>query len=102
VTSTSSPTRYNLDPYLDWAKNERIPIIEAVAVDLLEAEVGPWARYDARGAIVHCKGRGDFCNMFLLEIPAGKSTAPQRHIFTSTAPVPNACASRRRRTCRSS
>ena len=35
----------------------------------------------ARAAALHLDGRGDFCNMFVLEIPAGVATSPQRHVY---------------------
>ena len=40
-----------------------------------------WPRYGVKGAAVHLKGRGDFCNMFVLELPPGQSTIPQRHLY---------------------
>ena len=44
-------------------------------------ETGTWPRYGVKGAAVHLKGRGDFANMFVFEIPPGGSTAPQRHLY---------------------
>src|SRR5262249_36697937 len=29
----------------------------------------------------HCDGRGDYCTMFKIEIPGGKATLPQRHLY---------------------
>ena len=40
-----------------------------------------WPRYGVKGAAAHLRGRGDFCNMFVLELPAGSSTLPQRHLY---------------------
>ena len=34
-----------------------------------------------KGAALHFAGRGDFCNMFVLELPAGGSTLPQQHLY---------------------
>jgi uncharacterized RmlC-like cupin family protein len=34
-----------------------------------------------KGAACHLKGRGDFTNMFLYEIPPGGSSTPQHHIY---------------------
>ena len=36
---------------------------------------------DARGAYVHVKGRGDFVNAYVCELPPGGRTDPQRHLF---------------------
>ncbi len=78
---TIKTTRYNLDPYLEWCSHEGIPIAEGIALDLFEVPVGDWARAGAKGAIVNFKGRGDFCNMFVLELPAGGSTVTRQHLF---------------------
>lgn len=48
---------------------------------MLELETADWPRYGVKGAATHLDGRGDFCNMFLIEIPAGRSTLPQRHLY---------------------
>ena len=73
--------RYGVDPYLDWIKAEGLPVAEDYGIDLFAVETAPWARYGVKGAAVHLKGRGDFANMFLLDIPPGGSTAPQRHLY---------------------
>jgi len=33
------------------------------------------------GAAVHLKGRGDFVNMFVLELAPGAASSPQRHLY---------------------
>jgi len=78
---TQKQARYGLDPYMDWATREGIPIADAISLDLFAVPLGDWARYGARGAIAHYKGRGDYCNQFVLEIGAGKSTLPQQHLY---------------------
>ncbi len=75
------PGKFMVDPYLDWARNEGVPIHEDFGLDLLAIETRPWARFGVNGAIVHVKGRGDAMSVFLLEIPPGGKTAPQKHIF---------------------
>ncbi|MBI4491305.1 MAG: cupin domain-containing protein [Chloroflexi bacterium] len=70
-----------VDVYLEWAKNEGIPTVEDFGVDLLAVETAPWARMGARGAYVHIKGRGDFLNVYVCEIPPGQATNPQKHLF---------------------
>lgn len=70
-----------VDPYLDWVANEGIPVVEDFGVDLFKVETRPWARLNARAAAVHLKGRGDFCNMFLIDLPPGGAGAPQRHLY---------------------
>ena len=73
--------RFGLDPYLDWVAKEGIPVTENYGIDLFEVETGMWPRFGVKGAAVHLIGRGDFTNMFLLDIPAGGSTTPQRHLY---------------------
>ena len=73
--------KFLLDPYLDWAKGEGIPILEDFAVDLLAADTEPWPRLDTNGAFVHLKGRGDFVSVFLVDIPPGGGSSPQRHLY---------------------
>lgn len=70
-----------LDPYLDWAAGEGVPVVEDFGVDLLAMETAPWGRFGVAGAIVHLKGRGDFISIFVLDLPPGAETAPRRHLF---------------------
>lgn len=72
---------YLLDPYIDWANREEIPIIEGFGINLLEVETKPWPRMEANGAIAHVAGRGDYLNVMVTEIPPGGSTSPQQHIY---------------------
>ena len=75
--------KFLLNPYLDWAKAEGPPIHEGFGVDLLAAETGAWPRLGDRckGAFVHLRGRGDWMTVFVLDIPPGGSSAPQRHLY---------------------
>ena len=70
-----------LDPYIDWAKGEGIPIHLDFGLDLLSIKTEPWARYDARGCFAHTHGRGDFCANYVLEVEAGKKTRPVKHLY---------------------
>lgn len=72
---------YLVDAYEDWAKAEGVPVLTGSAIDLRTANVVPWARFDAKGAFCHVDGRCDFLSVFLLEIAAGKTAAPQRHLY---------------------
>jgi oxalate decarboxylase/phosphoglucose isomerase-like protein (cupin superfamily) len=73
--------KYMIDSYLDWSKKEGIPILEDFGLDLLAVKTAPWARLGVNGAIVHVKGRGDCMTVFLVDIPPGGQTLPQKHIF---------------------
>ena len=84
---SNGPPRINRDPYLEWVEKERIPVVEDFGVDLFKVETRPWARLEAKAAAVHLKGRGDFVSMFLLDLPPGKTTAPQKHLYEEVVHV---------------
>ena len=77
----SDGPKFLVDPYLDWVKTEGIPVHEDFGFDLHSLDVRPWARTDALGCYVHALGRGDFVNMYVLELAPGRHTSPQRHLF---------------------
>ncbi len=79
--SEQKAPRYGVDSYLDWIAQEGLKVSEDYGIDLFTVETGDWPRYGVKGAAVHLKGRGDFCNMFVFDIPPGKSTSPQRHLY---------------------
>ena len=79
--NTQSQPRYGIDPYLVWTEKEGLAIAEDYGIDLFKVETKHWPRYDAKAAAVHLKGRGDFTNMFVIELPPGGSTSPQRHLY---------------------
>ena len=80
MTDAHEP-KFLCDPYLDWAEAEGIPMVEDFGVDLNEVETRPWARMGLDGALVHLKGRGDFLCVFVLDLPPGGKSSPQRHVF---------------------
>lgn len=73
--------RFLVDPYMDWAQSENIPIHLDFGHDLLALETGPWDRYGARGCFAHTHGRGDFMANYVIEVPAGSKTAPVKHLY---------------------
>lgn len=79
--SEQAGPRYGIDAYLEWVRQEGLPVTQDYGVDLFTVDTAPWARYGVNGAAVHLEGRGDFCNMFVFDIPPGRSTAPQRHLY---------------------
>jgi quercetin dioxygenase-like cupin family protein len=79
--TNQAPALYGIDAYLDWVSKEGILVTEDYGIDLFKVETALWPRYGVKGAAVHLKGRGDFANMFLFDIPAGAATTPQRHLY---------------------
>ena len=74
-------TPYMVNSYLEWAQEQNVPVFDELAVDLGTIETAPWAWLDVSGAIVNLKGRGDFTSIFLIELPAGGKTSPQKHLY---------------------
>ena len=75
--------RFLVDPYMNFAEGEGIPIHLDFGHDLLALETKPWDRYGARGCFAHCHGRGDFMANYVLEVPAGGKTTPIKHLYES-------------------
>ena len=73
--------RFLLDPYLQWANGEGVPVHLDFGHDLLALETGPWDRYDARGCFAHTHGRGDFMANYVIEVSPGKKTRPLKHLY---------------------
>lgn len=73
--------KFLVDPYLNWANGEGIPVHLDFGHNLLELETGRWDRYDARGCFAHTHGRGDFMANYVLEVPPGSKTAPVKHLY---------------------
>jgi mannose-6-phosphate isomerase-like protein (cupin superfamily) len=75
--------RYLIDTYLNWSKQQGIPVIEGVAVDLNTIETAPWARLGGgcKAAFVHLRGRGDFVSLQVIDIPPGARTDLMRHLY---------------------
>lgn len=73
--------RFLVDTYREFIERDGIPIVEGFGIDLLHVETKPWARLGARGAYALTSGRGDFLDMFVLEIPPGGHSEPQKHMF---------------------
>jgi hypothetical protein len=77
-----SGPRYLIDTYLDFIHAEGIPIVEGFGMNLLEIEVAAWPRMGhVRGAYALTSGRGDFIDMYVLEIPPAAATDPQKHVY---------------------
>ena len=68
--------RYLIDSYLDWSRQQGIPVIEGVALDLNSIETAPWPRLGGgcKAAFVHLRGRGDFISLQVIDIPPGART----------------------------
>jgi mannose-6-phosphate isomerase-like protein (cupin superfamily) len=81
INQPAPPGKFLVDSYENWAKSEGVPIHTGAAVDLLTAEVKPWARYGLNGACVHVSGRDDFLTVFLHELPPNSGSVQQQHLY---------------------
>lgn len=81
IAEAAAAGKLLIEPYARWAAQQPIPIIEDFAVDLLAVDTAPWDRLGARAALVHVAGRGDWSNIVVTELPAGKAIDPQRHLY---------------------
>jgi hypothetical protein len=81
TTNPDVSRKFLVDPYLDWANGEGIPVHLDFGHDLLSLETARWDRYDARGCFAHTHGRGDFMANYVLEVPTGAKTRPMKHLY---------------------
>src|SRR5437879_4184708 len=86
MSDTPEP-KFLADPYRDFVRREGIPVHEGFGFDLLTLEVAPWTRTGVLGAYALCHGRGDFADMYVLEIPPGGRTLSQRHLYEAVVYV---------------
>ncbi len=69
-------------PYVKFIEEEGIPIVRGIGVhDVRELDLGPWDRMGARGAFLRLDGLDDIKSLYVLEIPAGGVTNPERHVY---------------------
>jgi uncharacterized RmlC-like cupin family protein len=85
--TTQPDYKFLVDSYREWVSGEGIPLAEGFAVDLRTLDVAPWSRLGARGAVVNVAGRGDFLDLWLIELPPGGEADPQHHLFEAVAYV---------------
>lgn len=67
-------------PYEKWQATEGIRSHKGFAADLNTLKVDPWPRKAARGAFINLADQ-ESLDAYVLEIPPGSKTAPQRHMF---------------------
>ena len=75
------PIRLGPTPYEAFQEKEGIPSVTGFFVeDLMDVEVKPWARMGALGSYLNM-GEQQEHDAYICEIPAGKHTEPQHHMF---------------------
>lgn len=71
-----------MSTYEQWVHSQGIPILREFSIpSLKEVGVGAWGRLDAYGAYVILDGAEDSNDSYVLEIPAGKTALPEKHLY---------------------
>src|SRR5438270_12583475 len=69
-------------PYEQWIEKEGVPIHNGYFVpNVRTAELKPWKRLGANGAIINLEGAEGTDGAYILEIAPGASTKPVRFMF---------------------
>ena len=75
------PIQLGPTPYEVFQEKEGIPSVRGFFIeDLMDVEVKPWARMGALGSYLNM-GEQQEHDAYICEIPAGKQTEPQHHMF---------------------
>ena len=68
--------------YDRWMEEEAVPVHRGFGIeDVATIELGPWHRLGCRGAYLDLVGSESTNGAYVLEIPPGGETAPERHLF---------------------
>ena len=68
--------------YEEWIEQEGIPIYRGQAIpSLSKLQLGSWKRLGVQGAFLVLDGMEGLLDTFLLEIPVGGKTNPEKHFF---------------------
>ena len=79
--SDSLPVLDRIDPYMDWAKAQGVPIVDGYYVeDMATLELAPWARKGGRGAILNLD-RTNEKDAHIVELAPGGTSEPEHHLF---------------------
>jgi mannose-6-phosphate isomerase-like protein (cupin superfamily) len=69
-------------PYERWMEEQEIPIFRGIGVrDTREVTLGDWRRRNARGAFLNLKGIEGIKGLYVLEVPSGGATVPEKHMY---------------------
>jgi mannose-6-phosphate isomerase-like protein (cupin superfamily) len=77
-----APVLRRIDSYEEWRQREGANLVGGIYVrNMKEVPVSPWPRKGVNGALIYLDG-DDEMDQHLVEIPPGKATTPQRHLYT--------------------
>ena len=82
TTTAPPPVMQRQSAYQIWGQKQNIPIVTGFYIaDVNDIEVKPWDLMGVPGAIVDLEGCGGTNSAYALEIPAGQSTTPIKHMI---------------------
>ena len=69
--------------YEQFMAEEGVPIYDHIigVHDIRELDLGPWARLGANGAFLYLDSLEGIKGMYVLEVPGGSVTNPERHLY---------------------
>jgi hypothetical protein len=70
--------KYMLEPHVEWAEGQDVPLPEDFAIEMLAIDTKPRAGIGARGAICHLEGRDDFMTTVLYALAPGAANLSVR------------------------
>jgi mannose-6-phosphate isomerase-like protein (cupin superfamily) len=77
-----APVIKRIDCYEEWRQREGAKLVGGIYIrNMKEVPVSPWPRKGVNGAIIYLDGDDEKDN-HLVEIPPGKATTPERHLYT--------------------
>jgi quercetin dioxygenase-like cupin family protein len=69
-------------PYENWMEAEGIPVFKGIGVhDTRELTLGDWKRRNARGSFLLLAGVEDVKGLYVIEVPGGGQTHPEKHMY---------------------
>lgn len=69
-------------PYERWMEEQEIPIFRGIGVrDTRELALGDWKTRNARGCFLYLDGLEGVKGMYVLELPSGAATNPEKHMY---------------------
>jgi mannose-6-phosphate isomerase-like protein (cupin superfamily) len=86
-TSEDQPSGYLTykrvhSPYEKWIEEEGIPVFKGIGVsDTRELTLGDWKRRNARGTYLLLAGVEDVKGLYVIEVPGGGVTNPEKHMY---------------------
>lgn len=82
-TTSTSKFKIPPSPYAVWLKSESVPVIDGLMVEDIRGELpmAHWARKGVKGAFINLRGGEESMDAYVIEIPPGGHTEPEKFMF---------------------